>query len=535
MYILTGLLFLLGYTALETSRYVGYIRRKNKYNSGRVADDELGVDATLYTRPGSYETHDFSVKAKTGSAYAMELLTNIRKQKNVVKNLRYITDNKKLEDVTREMMYTIIRSAIYLDDSFRNDTNYTHNMNNPNNMDDQDTTQLIPQNVKPINVRTMCDEEIDRSIFNIIEQLEASVSAELGVNFKFSLGSSRTLKVGNSKNFNHFKPGREPINPVFKPLPLLFAIRSIKIIGSFIFWLRGFVLYHGLHGLSFMVRRKQTSNMSNTSNTGSNSKRGTLMLIHGIGIGISPYVNFVQMFDEYDDLIMVELPNIGYGKYVDDYPTPDAINESIMDHLSTYHKHLYKVPSTDNNDSTNTLPAIDLMGHSYGTVIISYLLRDTTFINTINYRKIVLLDPVCFTENIFKLCHIAKLGIVDFISFERKSICSSVKDIVQTIERSIQFLVLFSDIDTQMLIKRTIFLHEVCFPSSLLGKNVYVVLAEHDMYVNVQEVHHVALQHETNCIIIDGIGHSDMVFNSREKQIVVDFIRKNDHDDIEIC
>ena len=67
MYILTGLLFLLGYTAVETGRYVRYVGRKNKYNVGRLDDEESGSlrsNTSFYTRPGSYETYDHSVKAK---------------------------------------------------------------------------------------------------------------------------------------------------------------------------------------------------------------------------------------------------------------------------------------------------------------------------------------------------------------------------------------------------------------------------------------------------------------------------------------
>jgi hypothetical protein len=125
-------------------------------------------------------------------------------------------------------------------------------------------------------------------------------------------------------------------------------------------------------------------------------------------------LTLLMVFENYDEIILVELPNIGYGRYVDEYPTPDAITDSVMKYVSQHHTDVMK------SNSNTELGTIDLARHSYGTLVITYLMQRKRFVDLVNVNKIVLIAPICFAQSVFKIGRVSMLGMHNYIGFERE-------------------------------------------------------------------------------------------------------------------
>jgi hypothetical protein len=344
------------------------------------------------------------------------------------------------------------------------------------------------------------DNMTDMLIERIISVIEIGTTAQTGTLFRF--------KTEHTDDFDYFKSGREEINAYFKPLPILLLFKSFRFIVESILQFRGFQKKYGECGINFITKN---------TNVQCNSNK-VLIFFHGIGVGFAPYYNFINIFEGYHKIIMVDMPNIGYGRYIDRYPTMTEIVGSITTYLRHY------IPEIFLTHTDLPLKTLDIAGHSYGTTIISYLLRCTKFTSEINIGNIYLLDPICFIETSYKVSRASNVGIENFIAFERKSIFGNWKEITITFERIVQYFLVFCDLETQIVMKRHLFLHEITFPLEMLKDNIMVVLSEHDMFVHVNEVISCLKHHNIRVQLLKNCGHADMLTHRDARDMVRRFI-----------
>lgn len=453
-----GALIFFSYMIIETWRYMNHVNRIKRCRF-RVSESD-----------------------NICSGFMDEIIDNVKKQKDVIKNLSYVFDPgtskdtyvpnyySLLNDVTRHMMHDMILQNTGCNDRYN-------------------------------------DKNREQKIEELIDVYENKISQQMGCDFKFT-------NTSDNKPVDQYIPGRGELTPYFKPLLILGIIKMIKILGSLSLWRKGFVSILGDHGMNYIVKKYQSADQD----VASKSNR-TLLFFHGIGIGITPYINFVDIFQSYDQVIIVELPNIGYGRYVEDYPSSRLMCESVLNHLTTHN------PDVCKNITFN--PAkIDLAGHSYGSLLVSYLLRSKRFTDTINYDKVYLLDSICFQESTYKPCRVMLFNLKQFVTFERTNVFGSIKEIMKTIERVIQYLLIFGDIETQIVIKRTMFLNELSFPIEMLRENVMVVIAEFDMFINTSEVVNILKTTPVKLMVMKDTCHADMVMIATTREKVKHVIEK---------
>lgn len=409
-----------------------------------------------------------------------EIIDNVKKQQDIIKNLSYIFDSGDSKD-RYEPKFSLLTDVTY--DIMYNMILQNSGCNNTNNVDDFR----------------------DQKISELIMTYEQGISRQVGYAFKFTRNTKK-------KQIETYLPGRADLKPIFKPLLILGVIKVAKLLGYWSLWRKGFVTINGNHGMNYIIKR-ETNIIAKKNNK-------ILIFFHGVGIGITPYINFVDIFQNYDEIILVELPNIGYGRHVAEYPTPEMMCESVMSHL------IQNNPDVCKNISQNCSTKIDIAGHSYGSLLLSYLLRSQQFTETINFDKVYLFDSICFQESIYKLCRVMLFNLKQFVTFERKSSFGSLQEFFKTIERAIRYLFIFGDIETQVVIKRTIFLNEMSFPADMLTENVMVVITDNDMFINTPEVVNVLKKTPVKLMVMTDTSHGDMVMISSTKNKVKSIIEK---------
>lgn len=104
------------------------------------------------------------------------------------------------------------------------------------------------------------------------------------------------------------------------------------------------------------------------------SKRPPVVFIHGLGPGLAPYLFFIRRLASAHECFVLELPEISQVG-VETAPTPQALADALADMLAS-HGH----------------ESACFIGHSYGTVELSWVLRHRPEI----VQKAIFLDPVCF-------------------------------------------------------------------------------------------------------------------------------------------
>jgi len=113
---------------------------------------------------------------------------------------------------------------------------------------------------------------------------------------------------------------------------------------------------------------------SSTSPSSASASTLPIVLIHGLGVGIAPYLRFLRRIARYRECFVVELPEISQMcslKVLTPHEMVDALEAML-------HAHGHKEAC--------------FVGHSYGTFVLSWVLRERPAI----VKQSVFIDPVCF-------------------------------------------------------------------------------------------------------------------------------------------
>ena len=207
-----------------------------------------------------------------------------------------------------------------------------------------------------------------------------------------------------------------------------------------------------------------------------------LFLFHGMGLGAAPYITiflreFVSRFP-HRTIVIAEWPNLGHGTFRFRYPNTSQMAEALhshllscWDHIEERHQHS-KTGGFVERRYTNRNVA-DVVGHSYGTSVISYWLRE--YPNDLRMR--VSIDPISIGVTFGMM---SNYGFETRLSSAYEMYCgaASVKELF------LEYLVK-GDIDTQQYAKRECWLFELWDTrENGWDENSMVVLAEKDQYVN---------------------------------------------------
>ncbi|KAJ9048581.1 hypothetical protein DSO57_1033644 [Entomophthora muscae] len=107
-----------------------------------------------------------------------------------------------------------------------------------------------------------------------------------------------------------------------------------------------------------------------------NSSEPPIIFIHGLGIGLFPYLEKIRRLRNHSDksIFLLELPHISMEIY-----------HNILNHDQT-------LAAIDSLFKRHSLYKVSLVAHSYGTLIASWLIQHRQHL----LHKVTLLDPICF-------------------------------------------------------------------------------------------------------------------------------------------
>lgn len=269
----------------------------------------------------------------------------------------------------------------------------------------------------------------------------------------YKLKTKSNIKFNNKetiKNNIFMRFGKSSIVSYYKPLFLSIILVIIRIYYEFILKINKFNYYY-----------------SNTTNINywykiNDSSNTPVIFIHGFGIGIIPYLNFILNISKDCTIICPVLPNISNIYFHplkwnicknDFFPDLNLIYDEIGNILA-----LHKISK------------VNIVAHSFGTFILSGLMLNSHLRRKI-YKKIYA-DPVCFlsgTEKVFKSVDRMKKNVI-----RRHYIISNLK-------HYIIYYVIYLDIYVKYATKRNLFSMDYLWGNyRYLDSDSIVVLSECD-------------------------------------------------------
>ena len=179
----------------------------------------------------------------------------------------------------------------------------------------------------------------------------------------------------------------DPILPHVRehPLVLYIVVRIFLGIfcGRFLLWYYGFRCFPSKYDQCVYVKTARQHPRGEFNATTSNAGRDEcpLVFFHGIGIGWLPYVKWIRKMAKYRrPVVFVELSNIAVEL---PYPSKPLNMHETVDLVCD----ILRIPERLGIEKVRQ---IDILGHSYGTVAASWLVRHTSLV-----RNLTLVDPVC--------------------------------------------------------------------------------------------------------------------------------------------
>jgi pimeloyl-ACP methyl ester carboxylesterase len=274
--------------------------------------------------------------------------------------------------------------------------------------------------------------------------------------------------------------------PWFKPLGVTLSYKLAR--GYAVAKLRkaGFVRERDVDrnsGLVFYVRRAH-AHVPVSFRSHATPPQLPLFFIHGVGMGVVPYVRFVlqKLAPLNRTIVAVELPNISHGVQVKRYPTAKQIAMALkrkIDELEPLRQ------------------ACDVIGHSYGTAVMTYLNR--VFPNATNRR--VYIDPICFCVGMD--CYVAYA--YEHFLYSWRALASSDTQLSNILS---SYLVQ-GDLDTQFMGKRCTWVIELWEHGFMMTENAMILLSGNDTNVSAQRTLDYAQRYwpETHVVVVDAWAH----------------------------
>ena len=216
----------------------------------------------------------------------------------------------------------------------------------------------------------------------------------------------------------------------------------------------------------------------------------TVFFLHGIGLGIEPYLYYILRLRTKFNLIVLVLPNLSNMEYRRSMRI--ISHEKIFPSYETWRNVIKHIIIKHNMNKIN------FIAHSFGTIMLGLLLKNE-FIQSRTERK-VFIEPVCFIDRAYKTYRYINdpqnndygiIGIL-FNAFIYKDIY--LKYITQRFLYGPEFWV--HDYDS-------------------LSHDSLVIVSEKDQIVPSDEVYERMKKHNIQCMYIKGAYHADMFMSSK--------------------
>jgi hypothetical protein len=181
------------------------------------------------------------------------------------------------------------------------------------------------------------------------------------------------------------------------------------------------------------------------------SNKIPLVFIHGIGLGIVPYIGKIcQLSIDRRIILVPEIPNISYDLYKFPPPSNDKITKSLYNILIK-----------------QDIELIDIIAHSYGTTILNIF--QIKYPHMCNYKTYA--ETGCL--------YIQQTHLINTLIFIKKSY-SGIIDYMKTI-------ILYKDIYTQFILNRCVFYENTLIKN--FDDKTTIILADNDDLVPSYHIH----------------------------------------------
>lgn len=194
--------------------------------------------------------------------------------------------------------------------------------------------------------------------------------------------------------------------------------------------------------------------------------RKTILILHGLGIGITPYIPLAIKLSKYYNVVMPELETIAIQKIL---PQKTDYLENIYSGLIDY------LSERNVND-------INIVAHSFGTF------KTVAFLNAcqdnakVRIKKKILIDPVCFWIDPIKT------GRFSYFNLSKIFLEENAKYNLKKLYTLSQNYVFCNDINVQYICKRLLRPTVSYELGDNIDNNTLILLGYNDNFVNSDEI-----------------------------------------------
>jgi hypothetical protein len=211
-----------------------------------------------------------------------------------------------------------------------------------------------------------------------------------------------------------------------------------------------------------------------------------IMFIHGLGIGITPYMTYLTELKKLGSVIVPILPNISNMEHNSLFSS--ITEETFFPSYDTLRYDFNKMLDVNEIDS------IDVIGHSFGTIIMGILIKSAEFSQKMD--KKVFVDPVCFIDRSFK--------IFRYINEPGNS--------QDGIVNSVFNLLVYNDLYVRYVSQRFLYGPEfwIMDYTKLNSHDSLLVLSNQDSMVPSNSIYQRCKKYHVQCIRVDNAHHADV-------------------------
>ncbi len=243
--------------------------------------------------------------------------------------------------------------------------------------------------------------------------------------------------------------------------------------------------YSNMRWNGFEAYNMEKSGMKYFYYNNPNSDR-QIMFIHGLGLGITPYLTYMKELKELGSVIVPILPNLSNMEHHGMFEKIDE--DAFFPSYETIRSDFKKLLEYHNIDKIN------IVSHSFGTIVLGILMRDDDLAQKID--KKVFVDPVCFVDRSFK--------IFRYINEPGNSQDSVVNSVFN--------LLVYNDIYVRYISQRFLYGPEfwILDYDKLNNDKSLVVLSTKDSMVPSNSIYNRLRQHNVPCFMINDANHADI-------------------------
>lgn len=309
--------------------------------------------------------------------------------------------------------------------------------------------------------------------------------------------TSRSVGAGGADGADFIRTNRFEMHAYYKPIAFQALIAAFRAAANAKLRSAGFERKRdpATHIVVWVRPPKARENAASVFASASDFDRyDPLVFLHGLGIGIAPYADYVCALPDHRPVVAPEWPNISYSwdDRSHEYPSPSEISAFLE---RSTRRAAEDAMARDLRGSDATQDAIvrrardvrcDVIAHSYGTVCLTAFRRHYPK----SVRRCAYVDPVCFLPSFGSYL---RYGFDDHLAGWR-ALFAHLSARANDPREPMSFgnLVLASwfvkgDASTQQLMKRLLFPHEA-WERGPLGEDDMVVLSGLDEIVGAAEI-----------------------------------------------